>query len=263
MLQALAFDPANELVGGHAVVLEGELGRVDPAVAEFLELAADAKALALLGEEEAHALVAGLGAGVRLDQQREAGAVDAVGDPGLGAVDDVGVVALASGRGADRLQVGAAVGLGQREPAPQLARGEAGQVVLALVFGAEALDGGRHDEVGVDEAAHRHPGVREPLDDLGVGGDRQAEAAELLGDGGTEEAHLLHLLDDVFGVDVVVLQRSDVGADVAVQEALDSIENQRFLFCIHGLDTVRHCRLLPSSGARAASISRGPGIENA
>ena len=206
-----------------------------PAIAELLELAAHAKPLALLGEKEAHALVAGLGARVGLDQERQARAVDAVGDPGLGAVDDVGVVALAARRGADRLQVGAAVGLSQREAAAQLARGEAGQVVLALVVGAEALDGSGHDEVRVDEAAHRHPGVGEPLDDLGVGGDRQAEAAVFLGDGGAEEAHLLHLLDDVLGVDVVVLERGDVGADVALEEPLDSVEDQRFLFGIHRL----------------------------
>ena len=61
VLQALALHAADELVGVHAVVLEGKLGGVDPAVAEFLELAAYAEALALIGEEEAHALVAGLG----------------------------------------------------------------------------------------------------------------------------------------------------------------------------------------------------------
>ena len=248
MLQALALDPANELVGIDAVVLEGELGRVDPAIAQLLQLAAHAKALALLGEEEAHALVAGFGGGVGLDQQGEAGAVNAVGDPGLGAVDDVGVVALALGRGADRLQVRAAVGFREREPAPQLTAREAGQVGIPLLVGAEALDGGGHDEVRVDEAAHRHPGVGEPLDDLGVGGDRQAEAAVILGDGGAEETHLLHLLDDVLRVDVVVLQRGDVGADVAVQESLDSVEDQRFLLCVHGLGPVRHRRLLPFGG---------------
>ena len=263
MLQALALHPANELVGIDAIVLERELGRVDPAIAELLQLAADAEALALFGEEQAHALVAGLGVGVGLDQKSEAGAVDAVGDPGLGTVNHIGIVAFAACRGADRLQVGAAVRLGECEPAPELAGGEAGQVVVALLVGAEALNGGGHDEVRVDKAAHRHPGVGEALDHFGVRSDRQAEAAILFGDGGAEEPHLLHLLDDVFRVDVVVLERGDVGADIAVQESLDSVEDQRFLFCVHGLGIVRHRHVLPSSGVRAPSISRRPGRENA
>ena len=263
VLEALALDPADELVGIDPVVLEGELGRVDPAIAKLLELAADPEALAFLGEEQAHALVAGLGIGIGLDQEREAGAVDAVGDPGLGAVDDVGVVALALGRGSNRLQVGAAVGLGEREPATQLAAGEAGQVGGALLVGAEALDGGGHDEVGVDEPAHRHPGVGETLDDLGVGRDWQAEAAMVFGDGGAEQPHLLHLLDDVLRIDVVMLERGDVRTDVAVQEALDSVEDQCFLFLVHGLGMVRHCHFLPFPSMRAASISRRPGRENA
>ena len=270
VLETLALDSADELVGIHAVILEGELGGVDPAIAKLLELAADPEALALLGKEEAHALVARLGVGVGLDQQSEAGAVDAVGNPGLGAIDHVGVVAFTLGRRADCLEVRAAVGFRERKPAPKFAAGEAGQVGLALLVGAEAFDGGSHDEVGVDEPAYRHPGVGKPLDDLGVGRDRQAEAAVLLRDGGAEQPHLLHLLDDILRVDVVMLERGDVGADVAVEESLDSVENQRLLLRVYGLGMVRHRDKLPSLGMhkfqslgmRAASISRRHGREN-
>ena len=51
VLQALAFFAADKLVGVDPVVLEREFGGVDPAIAELLQLAADAEALALLGEE--------------------------------------------------------------------------------------------------------------------------------------------------------------------------------------------------------------------
>ena len=84
----------------------------------------------------------------------------------------------------------------------------------------------------------------------------------LFGDGGAEQPHLLHLLDDVLRIDVVMLERGDVGTDVAVQESLDSVENQRFLLLVHGLGMVGHRHQLPSSGAWAASISRPPGREN-
>ena len=80
---------ADQPVGRDRVVVEDQLGGIDALVAELFELAADREARALLGEEQAHAAVPRLGGRVGLDQQREALAVDAVGDPGLGAVDHV------------------------------------------------------------------------------------------------------------------------------------------------------------------------------
>ena len=108
------------MVGRNAVVLEHQLGGIDRLVAELLELAPDREALLLRRDEQAHALVARLRLRIGLHQQREARAFDAVGDPGLGAVDDV-VVAVAPRRHADALQVGAGVGLGERKPAADLA----------------------------------------------------------------------------------------------------------------------------------------------
>ena len=149
---------------GMTIVLEHELGGVDALVAELFELAADREASPFLGDEQAHAAVARLRVGIGLDQQREALAVDAVGDPGLGAVDHV-AVAVAPRDRADRLQIGAAIGLGQREAAAQLAGGEARQEGLLLRFGAEALHRRRHDEVRVEDAGQRHPHPRYALDD--------------------------------------------------------------------------------------------------
>ena len=93
-------------------------------VAELLQLAADAKSLLLRRDEQAHALVPGLRVRIGLHQQRDAVALDAVGDPGLHAVDDV-VVAVAPRRGADRLQVGAGIRLGQRRTRRVLRRSRA------------------------------------------------------------------------------------------------------------------------------------------
>ena len=73
----------------------------------------------------------GFAVGVGLDEQGEAAALDAVGDPGLGAVDHV-VLAIAPGGRADTLQVGAGVGLRQRQSAAHLAARELGQPRLFL-----------------------------------------------------------------------------------------------------------------------------------
>ena len=187
----------------------------------------------------------GCGLRVGLDEQREHLAVDAVGDPGLGAVDEVGVVARAHGAGADRLQVGAAVGLGQRQPAAQLAGGEARQPGALLLLGADALDAGRHDQVRVEDAGQRHPHLRHPLHDARVGGGRQPEPAVGRADGGAEQAQRLHLLHHVRGVDVVVLQRAHVRAHVPLQPLADRVEDRGFVFagggrrgCRHGLPSV-------------------------
>ena len=123
MAQPLAFLQPDQPVGGYPVVLEDEFGGIDALVAELLQLAADGEAGALLGEEEAHARMARVRPGVRLDEQSEAGAVDAVGNPDFGAVHDI-VDAVAPRRSPDRLQVGAAIRLGQRKAAPDLPGGE-------------------------------------------------------------------------------------------------------------------------------------------
>src|SRR5262249_26117239 len=120
LVEALAFHFADQVIGADAVILEDQLGGIDRLVAELLELLPDANGVLLGRDEQAHALVARLGFGIGLYQEREAGAFDAVGDPGLGAVDDVSI-ALAPRGHADALQVGAGVGLGEREPAADFA----------------------------------------------------------------------------------------------------------------------------------------------
>src|SRR5207237_8207986 len=111
---------ADDVLRAHAVVLEHQLGGVDALVAELLEAAARGEARAFLAEEERHAAMARLGVRVGLGEDREARALDAVRDPGLGAVQHVGVSLAARAR-ADRLQIGAGVRLGERQAAADFA----------------------------------------------------------------------------------------------------------------------------------------------
>ena len=115
----------------------------------------------------------GCAVGVGLDQQQRHVAVQAVGDPGLRAVDDV-VVAVELGDGADRLQVGAGVRLGEAEAAAHLAGRHPRQVLALLLFGAVALDRRSGDQVRVEDARRRHPDRCDLDDDLRVGPGRQA-----------------------------------------------------------------------------------------
>src|SRR2546430_9453490 len=89
LLEARSLLAADQPVGRNAIIFEHQLGRIDALVAELLELAAHGEAVALLGEEQAHAAVARLRLRVGLDQQCKTLAMDAVRDPGLGAVDHV------------------------------------------------------------------------------------------------------------------------------------------------------------------------------
>jgi hypothetical protein len=138
--------------------------------------------------------------------------------------------ALPSFTRTDRLQIGAAVRLGQREAAADFAAGEFRQPFALLLLGAGTLHGGRHDEVRVEDARQRHPDDRDPLDDLRVGQAGQAEPAVFLLDDRAEQAELLHLPDDFLGIGVVMLKLHRVGLDVALQEAVDRVEDHPFLF---------------------------------
>src|SRR5262249_54269519 len=139
LVEALALDLADQVIGWDAIVLEDQLGGIDRLVAELLELAAHSEAGLLRRDEQAHALVARLGLRIGLYQPREAGAFDAVGDPGLGAVDHV-VFPVAPRGHADGLQVGAGIGLGQRQPAANFAAGKGREPAPLLRLGAELFD---------------------------------------------------------------------------------------------------------------------------
>ena len=228
-LQALALDAADQPVGRDTEIFEHQFGAVDTLVAELFDLARYAEAWALFGEETGHALVGGVGRRVGFHQQREAGAMDAVGDPGLGAVDDV-MVAVAFGADLDALQIGAGVRFGERKATTDFAGGEFGQPGLLLLRRTHPLHTRRHDQVTVENAAQRHPGLGNFFHDPGVGARREAQSAIVGRDGCPEQTHLFHLLDPLERVFVGVFQPQHMGPHVAFQPFFNGIENFGFLF---------------------------------
>ena len=127
-------------------VVEEQFGGVLCLLAQLVEDAAAAEAFDLVGldDDQRNALGAfgriGLG-----DDDDEIGRA-AIGDEGLRAVDDI-VVAVAPGRGLDRLKVGAGARLGHGDGADQFAGGQPRQPALLLLLGAVMQDVGRDDAV--------------------------------------------------------------------------------------------------------------------
>ena len=240
LVEALALLAADQVVGRQPVVLEHQLAGIDRLVAELLQLAADREARLLGSDEHAHALVAWVRSRVGLYQQRKATAFDAVGDPGLGAVDDV-VVAIAPRRGADALQVRAGVGLRQRQAAAHLAAGELRQPCILLLRGAEFLDRQRQHQVRVENPRDRHPVARDAHDDLGVGPCRQSEPTVFRRDRRAEQPQLLHLLDRFGRIAIGVVVFLGDRLHLLLDPPVDGGEQLRFVI---GIDVAqpRLCR---------------------
>ena len=119
-----------------------------------------------------------------------------VGDPGLGPREAVATLDLAGARH-HAARIGAMVGLGQAKAADQLARGQLGQILLLLLFGAESLDGHHHQR-----ALHAHHRAVAGIDPLDLAGNQpvtdivEPGATVFLGDGGAQQAQLTHLAED-------------------------------------------------------------------
>ena len=125
--------------------------------------------------------------------------MDAVGDPGLAAVDHIALV-VALGARAHGLQIGAAIRLGQADAAAQLARGEARQIGPLHGLAAMAFHRRGHDEMGIEKTGHRHPDCGDALHHFGIGQGRQAEAAVFGRNGHAKEAEFAQRRDDAFGI---------------------------------------------------------------
>ena len=78
----------------------------------------------------------------------------------------------------------------------------------------------------VDDAGDRDPAARELFDDQRVGGEVEPHAAVLLGDRDSEQAELLHLLDDRLGELVLVVVLLGVREDLVVDEAADHLDDR-------------------------------------
>ena len=150
---------------------------------------------------------------------------DAVGDEGLGAVDDVAAVDPL-GEGRDPGDVGAGAGLGDPQRADLLARDPGHQPALLLLLGAEVEDRRHRDRgVGVEPGrdAARAARARQLLDPDRVVEVGPALAAVALGELEAEEAEL--------GAAAVELAREfarrlplvDVRRDLLADEAPDRL----------------------------------------
>ncbi len=159
-----AVDLPDQVLGGQADIGEEQLGRVGLGLADLVQLAAPLEAgHGRLDREQGDALGALLGAGPGRDDDQVSGV--AVGDEGLGAVQDPAVT-VTDGGGLQRGQVRAARGLGQRERGDGLAGAEAREPALLLLLGAQI------DQVGRDA-------VRVDADARGVG---EGQLGQLLGE---------------------------------------------------------------------------------
>ena len=189
---------------GTTTSVNGELGGVLGVQPDLVEVATALEALhAALDDQQADALVAGLGVGARDHDDQVC--VDAVADEGLGPVQQV-VVALVDGGGAHALQVAARAGLGHRDRGDRLAGHAPGQPAPLLLVGADAGDVG-NDDVGV----HGEPGAARAGAGLLVGEDHvvaevgDPRAVVLLRDVEAQQPRLARLEPQLAGDDPVLL----------------------------------------------------------
>src|SRR3954447_15687973 len=271
---------AEDALGRAAVAVVDQLGRLDALVAHLLDLRRHVQALEvalagfgpglLLGDEAGHPLVRRVGLGVVLHQHEDDAGAEAVGDPHLLAVQlPVAVLALLGGR-LDALDVGADLGLGEREGGADLAGRHLRQEVILLLVGAELHQQVGADEVGVDDAGDRDPAARELFDDHRVGGQVEPHAAVLLGNGDPEEAELFHLLDDRLREGILVVVVLGVGDDLLVGELADHFDDGFLLvghFAVSG-GVYGHCSCFGRDGssdqrgsAAAAALWRAKDID--
>ncbi len=199
--------------------------------------------------------MAGFGGRVGLAQQRNQARHAGVGDPGLGTVDQVAAVDRCGDR-ADRLQVRAAVGFGERHRRPQLTGGHARQVALLLLVGAEPQQQFRHHRVTTEGSRQRHPAAADLLGDLGIAARRHGRFAVRLGDRQPVHAHLLHLLDQRRRIGVGVFEFVDDRAHLVVDPARHQLDDLLLLGAeLRHLSRVRARR--PSSPSRPLRNSGG------
>ena len=82
----------------------------------------------------------------------------------------------------------------------------------------------------VDNAGQRHPNPRDALDDPRIGGCGQAKPTIFLFDDAAEQPHLFHLFHDFLRIGIVVFELVGVGLHFLLEEAVDHVEHQNFLF---------------------------------
>ena len=176
----------------------------------------------------------------------------AVGDEHLAAVD-APHVAVADGPGADRGDVGAGVGLGDRDRADLLARDRRHQPPFALVVGAEVGEG-RRGHVGLHRDRHRDRARAAPgelLDEHEAGGQVAVAPAEARRVVEAEEAELSATAEQRVGEVAGPLPLVDVRAHLGVDEAAHRGPQ---LLVLGGEDRVAGAHRLDLAGPVAGTI---------
>ena len=149
------------------------------------------------------------------------------------------MVAVEVSTGLERRGVGADIGLGQREGHDQLAAGDLGQVFALLRGRAVHQDALRADaDIGAEHRAERRRGAAKLIVDLDFLAYGKADAAEFLGNGQAEQAHGLHVFNDVGGHIVGFFQYVFGGNQMFLDETLDGGELEFKGFGIEGHDLI-------------------------
>ena len=228
LCKAFALYTAQQVFSGYAVVVKSQLAGVDGFVTKFLHLLGNDKAFRLFSNEQTHAFVARLCLRVCFDQQQQAVALSAVGDPRLRTVDDV-MIAIALRLGANGLQVGSCVGLCQTNAAAKLSSGHARQVFVFLFVSSKAFYGCGHDQVRIEYPGGRHPCACNSNHNLGVGSGREAQAAIILTDGCAKQTECFHLLHQVMRVLIGVVKALGNRAHLFLNPNVDAVQNRAFV----------------------------------
>ena len=195
--------PAQQMIRRHAHVLEEQLRRVLRLHPDLLEIAAALETLGLrLDGDQRRAFGAELGIGLG-DHDHQVGEL-AVGDEGLGAVDDP-LVAVHDGRRLDRLQVGARPRLGHGDGRDQFAGAGLRDPLLLLLLGAVVEQVGNHDVVVQREGRTRRQRAALLLDHDGAVEEIRAGAAIGLGHGHAQKPLLAGLAPQVARHDPLLL----------------------------------------------------------
>ena len=212
---------ADEIGGRHRDVVERDLRGVDECMPSFSSRRETRHARQRrVDDEQRHAVVARVGIG--LGDEREEVRTRAVGDEHLAAVDAPDV-AVARRAGADRGDVRAGVGFGDRDRADLRARDRGPQPALALVVGAELGERGR-GHVRLHRDGHRdraRAAAGQLLDEDEPGGEVAAAAAPAGREVQAEEAELAAAAEDVVGKVPGVFPLDDVRSHLGVDEPPD------------------------------------------
>ena len=189
-----------------AHVAEVEVAQVVAAQAHRVVALSDLEALhpALEDQRDVAVPAVDLGAGER----DEHGALGAVADPALLAVEQPRAVRLADRARAEVVGVRPGLGLGQREPRQPASRRQVGQEPGLLLVAAEQRDALVADRlVHAEHHRERGVGLGERLEDAAVAGLREALAAVLLRHVEAAEPALAELADHVVADPALLLDR--------------------------------------------------------